>query len=100
VNARHRDWLNRHSSPHPLACFQQAIKLTGAINQIKHVTYMLETGWSPSPFPQFYEKAKANGWKTVTFDCGHDVMLDRPEELCSELLAISSAHPAATPGTP
>jgi len=89
VNVSDRDWLNRHSTPHPLECFQQAIKLTGAINQIKNVVYMLATGWSPSPFPQFYEKSKTRGWKTVTFNCGHDVMLDRAEELCSELLAIS-----------
>jgi len=99
VNTRDRDWLNRHSTPHPLACFQQAIELTEAINQIKNITYMLATGWGPSPFPQFYEKAKTRGWKTITFNCGHDVMLDRPEELCRELLAISHAGAPATPST-
>jgi pimeloyl-ACP methyl ester carboxylesterase len=100
VNPRDRDWLNRHSSPHPVACFQQSIKLTGAIHQIKNVTYMLATGWNPSPFTQFYEKAKTRGWKTVTLHCGHDVMLDRPEELCRELLAIASANANMAPGTP
>lgn len=95
VNAKDRDWLNRHSTPHPLACFQQAIKLTDGIPQIKNITYMLATGWGGSPFPQFYEKAKSRGWNTVNFDCGHDVMLDRPQELCSELLAIPSASATA-----
>jgi pimeloyl-ACP methyl ester carboxylesterase len=90
VNARDRDWVNRQSTPHPLACFQQPLRLTGAINQIENITYILANGWSPSPFPQFYDKAKARGWKTLTLPCGHDVMLDRPEELTQELLAISS----------
>ena len=90
VNAPDRDWVNRQSTPHPLACFQQPVRLTGAINQIADITFILATGWSPSPFPQFYDKAKARGWKTLTLACGHDVMLDEPEELTRELLAISS----------
>ncbi len=91
VNARDRDWLSRHSTLHPLACFQQPLRLTGAINRIENSTYILATEWSPSPFPQFYEKAKAKGWKTLTLACGHDVMLDRPEELTQELIAITSS---------
>jgi pimeloyl-ACP methyl ester carboxylesterase len=91
VNMQDRDWVNSQSTPHPLACFQQGIRLTGGIKKIKNVTYILATGWGPTPFPQFYEKAKAKGWKTVTFNCGHDVILDRPKELTQELLAISLA---------
>lgn len=90
VNAKDRDWVDRQSTPHPLACFQQPVRLTGAINRIEDITYLLATGWGPSPFPQFYDKAKARGWKTLTVACGHDVMLDQPEELTRELLAISS----------
>jgi pimeloyl-ACP methyl ester carboxylesterase len=90
VNARDRDWMHRRSTLHPLTCFQQPLRLTGAINQIGDITYILATDWSPSPFQQFYDKAKAKGWKTLTMTCGHDVMLDRPEELTQELLAISS----------
>jgi hypothetical protein len=75
-----------------LACFEQPLRLTGATNKIKNVTYILASGWSPSPFPQFYEKAKAKGWRTMTIECGHDVMLDRPEELARELLAISARN--------
>lgn len=89
VNAQDRHWLVRQSTMHPLACFQQPLRLTGAINRIGDITYILATGWGPSPFPQFYDKAKAKGWKTLTMTCGHDVMLDRPQELAQELLAIS-----------
>ena len=97
VNVRDRDWVDGQSTLQPLACFQQPLRLTGAINQIENITYILATGWGPSPFPQFYDKAKARGWKTLTLTSGHDVMLDRPEELTQELLGISSrsASPAA-----
>lgn len=95
VNPKDRDWVNRQSTWQSLACFEQPLKLTGAINQIKNVTYIWASDWSPSPFPQFYEKAKAKGWKTVAIDCGHDVMLDRPEELLRELLAVPARNAAS-----
>lgn len=79
----------------PLATFQQPIHLTGAINRIENVTFILANGWAPSPIPPFYEQAKAKGWKTLTMSCGHDVMLDQPEELAEELLALSRSITAA-----
>src|SRR5579862_3528094 len=87
--SRDRDWVNRQATWQSMATFEQPLYLTGAINRIKNVTYILASGWSPSPFPQFHEKAKAKGWKTTTIDCGHDVMLDRPEELAEQLLKVT-----------
>jgi pimeloyl-ACP methyl ester carboxylesterase len=95
VNPRDRDWVNRQGTMQSLACFEQPMHLTGALNQIINITYILASGWSPSPFPQFYEKAKAKGWKTITIECGHDVMLDRPEELAEQLLAVSPRSAAS-----
>ena len=74
----------------PLATFQQPIHLTGAINRVENVSYILATGFAPTPFPPFYEQAKAKSWKSLTIPSGHDVMLDQPEELAEELLALSS----------
>jgi pimeloyl-ACP methyl ester carboxylesterase len=89
VNARDRIWVDRQRTPQSLATFQQPLQLTGAIDRIKDVTYILATGWAPSPFPQFFEKAKLRGWKTLTMACGHDIMLDMPTELSRALLAVS-----------
>lgn len=88
VNARDRAWVTQQRTPQSLSTFQQPIRLTGAIDQITNVTYILATGWEHSPFPQFFEKAKAKGWKKLTMACGHDVLLDKPEELLEILLAI------------
>ncbi len=95
VNTNDRDWVNRQCTPQPIETFQQHIELSGAINNIKNVTFILATGFvEGSPFPPFYEKAKAKGWKVLTIDCGHDVMLDRPAELTSLLLnAMQMSHP-------
>jgi len=90
VNASDLEWVNRQCTMQPLATFQQAIKLKGTIDAVKHATFILATGWSDSPFPAFYELVKAKGWKTLTIPCGHDVMLDRPEELASTLLGAAS----------
>ena len=85
VNATDRAWVDKQRTPQSLATFQQALQLTGAIEKIENVTYILATGWDHSPFHQFYEKAKAKGWKTLAMACGHDVLLDRPEELLEVL---------------
>jgi len=89
VNAQDLDWVNRQCTMQPLATFQQRLHLTGKIAGIKNVTFILAAGWAPSPFPHFYDQAKAKGWRTVTLESGHDIMLDLPEELTRELLAIS-----------
>jgi len=80
----------------PLATFPQPLHLTGEIARIKNVTFILATGWAPSPFPPFCEKARTQGWRTVTLQCSHDVMLDLPEELTRELLAGSSRRSTPT----
>ena len=90
VNAQDLDWVNWQCTMQPLATFQQPLRLTGKIDAIKDVTFIVAAGWSPSPFQAFYDQAKAKGWRTVAMDCGHDVMLDLPEELTRELVACSA----------
>src|SRR5262249_12805811 len=100
VNTNDCDWVNRQCTLQPIETFQQQIQLSGAINNIKNVTFILATGFlEGSPFPPFYEKAKARGWKVLTIDCGHDVMLDRPEELTSLLLDAVEIPDAARSGS-
>ena len=87
VNPQDLSWMNRQCTPHPIDCFRERIRLTGGVHNISNVTFILATGWNgSSPFPQFYEKAKTRGWKTRSVPCGHDVMLDLPEELTKALV--------------
>jgi hypothetical protein len=70
----------------PLAAFQQPLRLSGKMGAVKDVTFVLAMGYEGSPFMPSYERAKAQGWKTLSVACGHDAMLDMPEELTTILL--------------
>jgi len=95
VNAQDRAWVDRQCTMQPMATFEQRLRLSGENARIENITFILATAWAPSPFPQFYEKAKAKGWKTLKIESGHDVMLDLPEELTRELLAITVRRSAS-----
>ena len=95
VNAADREWVDRQCTMQPLATFQQAIKLSQGPNAPKGTTFILATGFSDSPFPPFYEKAKARGWSTLTVPCGHDVMLDLPDDLTRILVDASKEQALA-----
>jgi pimeloyl-ACP methyl ester carboxylesterase len=97
VNAGDVEWIKRQYTMQPIGCFEQRIKLTGGIEQIEDVTFILATGFiDSSPFPPFYERAKAKGWKTRTLTGGHVVMLDQPDQVARILVEIAEARPAST----
>jgi pimeloyl-ACP methyl ester carboxylesterase len=89
VNAKDAAWADAQCTMHPLACFQQPLRLSGKIDAVKDVTYILATGYADSPFLPSYERAKLRGWKTLSLACGHDVMLDMPEDLAKILLSAT-----------
>lgn len=91
VNPRDVAWVNRQCTPQPFGTFEQRITLTGAVEGIRNVTYIQAGSFREgSPFGTFYERAKAQGWKTLSLPAGHDVMLDLPEELAAALIAAHS----------
>ena len=96
VNAKDAAWVDRQCTMQPLATFQQPLRLSGKIDALKNVTFIRATGYDESPFMPSYERAKFKGWKTLTMACGHDVMLDLPEDLTRELLAISPRSAASS----
>jgi len=91
VNARDRDWVDRQCTPQPLATFQQRIRLNGGLSQISRIHFIFASDWEGTPFTLSYDRAKARGWTTSEIACGHDVMLDCPEALTSELIGLASA---------
>lgn len=95
VNANDRDWVDRQCTWQPIGTFQQPLNLSGAVDRIPNITYILAGGRGPSAFSTFFERAKANGWKTLSIDCGHDVMLDEPEQLTNALVAVSASRASA-----
>lgn len=87
VNEEDRDWVNNQCTFQPIETFQQRIRLSGRIREIENIVFIRASGFvEGSPFPRFEEKARAAGWKTLEMACGHDVMLDQPQQLTAALV--------------
>ncbi len=88
VNAADAAWVDAMCVKQPLATFEQNLALGG--RQVPKRVYMLATGWGPSPFQQFGARFQGDrGWQFVSFACGHDVMVDRPQDLAAALIAAA-----------
>jgi pimeloyl-ACP methyl ester carboxylesterase len=88
VNAKDAAWVDKTCVPQSLLTFTEGVRFTGKVAAVPHRTYILATGYDMHVFDQFYERVKSDPkWKAYTVPCGHDVMLDQPEELAKLLLA-------------
>jgi hypothetical protein len=80
-------FVDARTSPHPTACFTQAIKLTGGIDRVKKKTHIYANVPAPTTFTPFYEKLKNNKeWTVHMLPCTHIVQMDLPDELTALLL--------------
>ena len=88
VNAKDAAWVDRTCVPQSLLTFTEGVRFTGKEAAVPNRTYILATGYDMHVFDQFYERVKNNPkWKAHAVPCGHDVMVDQPEELAKLLLA-------------
>ena len=86
VNDRDSAWVDTMCVKHPLATLEQKLALSGL--RVPKRVYILAAGWEPSPFQQFSARYKDDrDWQFVSIACGHDVMVDRPQELADVLAA-------------
>ena len=88
VNPQDQAWVDRRCVDHPLKTLEQPIRLEDKWEQIRRRVYIYATGWSPGVGKPFFERAQQEtGWQAVSLACGHDVMIDMPQELTEILLA-------------
>jgi hypothetical protein len=75
--------------PQPWGTFDTPVRLTGAIDTIADKRFILADRWDPSPFRHFAARvADLPGWRLTVMPTGHDIMVDMPGELASELLTL------------
>jgi pimeloyl-ACP methyl ester carboxylesterase len=89
VDPRDAAWVNAQCTPQSITSFEERIRLNRPLAH--DATHILATDWDDSPFRPAHERAKARGWKTCTIGCGHEVMLDLPDELTQELLEMAKS---------
>lgn len=63
----------------PILTLLEAIPMSGDEQTIARKAYIFATGYQPTPFPRFAEKAKASGWEYHETDTDHFVMENDPE---------------------
>jgi pimeloyl-ACP methyl ester carboxylesterase len=85
VNAADTAWVDAQCTMHPLSTIETPARLTGACDSLADIGYIRASGFN-GPFRQFDNKAAEHGWWRESLRCGHDVMVDMPEELTALLL--------------
>jgi pimeloyl-ACP methyl ester carboxylesterase len=89
VVADKREWVNRRCTPQALATFEMPLLLAGGGAKVRQRVYILADGWDPSPFRHFAKLYDGKpGWQVSRVPCGHDVMVDMPEQLAEQLAAL------------
>jgi len=79
--------VDARTTPMPLACFTQPLKLSGHIDRVKKKTYIYCNQPAPTTFTQFYEQLKdQSGWTVRTLACTHIAQIDMPKQLTELLL--------------
>ena len=88
VNSQDPAWVDGTCVKQPLATFEQKLEVSG--RQVPKRVYLLAAGWEPSHFREFCARFKDDrGWQFVSLACGHDVMMDQPQELAAALIAAA-----------
>ena len=69
------------------ACFTEKINPTGAYQKIDRKAYIRAKNFAG--FALTFERIRGDAsWKTHIVHCGHDVMIDKPDELTSVLVGL------------
>ncbi len=86
VNDKDAAWVNSKLTAHPTHCFTEKLKVTGAYQTIVKKLYVRAPLFAQTGFDQALERCSADkSWQTATVTCGHDVMIDQPDELTAML---------------
>jgi len=90
VNEADRAWVEAMCTPHPIRCFVDPARLTGARERIARKVYIRASDYPSAPFDAAKERLAADpSWIIHGIACGHDVMVDKPDELAEALVRLT-----------
>lgn len=90
VNKADQAMVNRRLTAHPFATLREKIRIGNNADRIADHTYIYAANWGNPQIAKQYELAKKRkGWKVFEVACGHDVMIDAPNELARILVSAS-----------
>ncbi len=86
-------WVNAHRVPQPIKCFEQKIRLTGAVDKLPRTYIYCKISRPGDVFRQFRDRASTEkGWKCIDIDASHSPNVTAPEALAKILDGIASAR--------
>jgi pimeloyl-ACP methyl ester carboxylesterase len=87
VRQENQAWVDGLCTPQPTATFVDRITLTDARETIARKTYIRATAYPNPAFDAARDRLRNDAsWRVIDMACGHDVMVDAPEELAQLLL--------------
>jgi pimeloyl-ACP methyl ester carboxylesterase len=88
VNPADVAWVQAKMTPQPPGAFSEKLQHTGAFNRVAKKTYIRPVDWPAPPFDRASAPLRKDPTWTVrdVHHSGHDVMVDRPDELTRLLL--------------
>jgi hypothetical protein len=89
VNENDRARVDAKATPHPIKCFLQPSKLSGARDRIAKRTYIRAADYPSVPFDAGMSEARKKEWRMMETAGGHIVMLDAPAQLSEMLLQLA-----------
>jgi hypothetical protein len=89
LNENDRAWLDAKATPHPIKCFLQPSKLTGARDRISKRTYIRAVDYPNVPFDAGMSEARNKEWRIMEIGGGHIVPLDQPAQLTEMLVQLA-----------
>jgi pimeloyl-ACP methyl ester carboxylesterase len=81
-----RVWIQSKLTPHPVACFTEPLKLTGAVEKIRVKTYIRASDTTIDLPNQGLQNLKDDpSWRYEELPCGHDTQVAMPVETADAL---------------
>ena len=88
VNDKDQAWVDAKCTPQPNGAASEKLKVTGAYQRIRKKVYVRAGGYPNQVFTKFYDRVRADpSWTVHVLPCGHDIMVDMPDELSDILVA-------------
>ncbi len=82
--------VDRCCTPHPMGTYIQKLFFTGKEAAVPNRTFVLAERYQSINHATYARVVDQPGWKAVSLDCGHDVMIDQPDILEALLLEETS----------
>ncbi len=91
-------WVDRRCVPQALRSFADPAVVTGAWRQIPVLAYACTLRFQPTDFRDIAAQLAADGhFRVSELDCGHDAMIDVPDDVARLLLSCADAVHALRP---